>query len=312
MRTRPSASSMMLAGLRSRWRTPRSCAAARTAQIGADLGGPFPGEAHCAQQQRQSRIDQLHGKGRPAVVLADVLRGRRCGGNLARDEHSWWNWASRCGYPATAAAEFSRALASAGPTPVACPCRRADKRGFGSVGQKARRRALMAPLGQTMPDSRRAAAARPRRAEGAMAALTKAGSGARFSREARKSGFSRVGMSQMFDISGAARLLCHEKLPAQRQLAHHVFFRSEPESIADRDALIDGVRASREPADRELARRRAVRASRGRWSTAATACRTDLIRTASTTRHYQSHPLQQPSSPALAAVGKVWATRQRR
>ena len=89
MRTRPSASSMMLAGLRSRCSTP-SCAAARPAQIWRAISvAALPEAADALQQPGQIfAVDQLHRQEHAAVVLADVVDAADVAvRHLARDAH---------------------------------------------------------------------------------------------------------------------------------------------------------------------------------------------------------------------------------
>ena len=90
MRTRPSASSMMLAGLRSRCSTPQSCAAARPAQIWRAISVARSREAADALQQPGQifAVDQLHRQEHAAVVLADVVDAADVAvRHLARDAH---------------------------------------------------------------------------------------------------------------------------------------------------------------------------------------------------------------------------------
>ena len=78
MRTRPRPSSITLAGLRSRCRTPRSCAAARPAQIWRAMSSALSaGRRPMRRQQRREvlAVDVLHREEMPTRVsddLADV------------------------------------------------------------------------------------------------------------------------------------------------------------------------------------------------------------------------------------------------
>ena len=76
MRTLPAPSSMMFAGFRSRCSTPRSCAAARPAQIcrAISMRLVLRQPADAAQQRRQIlAVDVLHREEELAVELADVV-----------------------------------------------------------------------------------------------------------------------------------------------------------------------------------------------------------------------------------------------
>ena len=76
MRTLPVPSSITLAGLKSRWMTPRSCAAARPAQIcRAISSAALLGEAADAAEQRREvlAVHVLHRQERVALDLVDVV-----------------------------------------------------------------------------------------------------------------------------------------------------------------------------------------------------------------------------------------------
>ena len=82
MRKRPRPSSMMLAGLRSRWSSPQSWAAARRAQYSVRGFKSFvAGQSADAAQQGSEvlAIDVLHGEEMLAVHLADVVDATNIG-----------------------------------------------------------------------------------------------------------------------------------------------------------------------------------------------------------------------------------------
>ena len=76
IRIRPPPSSMMFAGFRSRCTTPRSCAAARPAQIwrASSIARSCGKAADAPEQRRQIlAVDVLHRQERVAFELADVV-----------------------------------------------------------------------------------------------------------------------------------------------------------------------------------------------------------------------------------------------